>query len=212
MSIARAFLRGGKGSFLTLVFLSLGIAFSACERKAVPALPPPPPKPVVEQARPVINPLPDPPLPPPLTIPASRVGDEVKADPATLAQRFRSAAESEDRSVIVGELWALDTPAAVETIRQLFLSEKEQDVKVDMVTGLTESESPRTRESRLALIASALAPNQPKDVREVAAQVLVEIEDPRVINLLQQYSQDPDPEIREAMRDALETRKEAGRQ
>lgn len=212
MPIARSFLRVGKGSFEPMVLSAAVFLLSACERKPASAPPPIPAKPVVAQAPIVANPpaVPSPAAPLPIQAPAG--GEEIKADPATLAQRFRGAGEPEDRSAIVGDLWALDTPAAVETIRQLFLSEKEQDVKVDMVAGLTESQSPRTRESRLALIASALAPNQPKDVREVAAQVLVEIEDPRVINLLQQYSQDPDPEIREAMRDALETRKEVGRQ
>lgn len=212
MSIARSFLDVGKGSFGATIFLAMGIAFSGCERKS-PAVPTSPPaKPIVEQAPAATSPSTALFPPSQVSISAPARVDDIKADPATLAQRFRGSAEAEDRSAIVGELWELDSPAAVETIRQLFLSEKEQDVKVDMVAGLTESQSPKTRESRLALIASALAPNQPKDVREVAAQVLIEIEDPRVINLLQQYSQDPDPEIREAMRDALEARKEAGRQ
>jgi HEAT repeat protein len=110
---------------------------------------------------------------------------------------------------LVDTIWSLDTPAAVETIRQLFLTERELDVKIDIVAGLSDSKKPETREGRFALVVSALAPGQPKDVRELAAQMLIDFDDPRAISLLQQFAQDADPDMREAAAEALETRKAA---
>lgn len=106
-------------------------------------------------------------------------------------------------------LWSLDTPAAVDTLRQLYIIEREPDVKMDIVVGLSDSKRPETREARFGLVVMALAPGQPKDIRELAAQMLVDFDDPRAVSLLQQFSQDADPDMREAVQEALETRKAA---
>lgn len=106
-------------------------------------------------------------------------------------------------------LWSLDTPAAVDTLRQLYIIEREPDVKMDIVVGLSDSKKPETREARFGLVVMALAPGQPKDIRELAAQMLVDFDDPRAVSLLQQFSQDADPDMREAVQEALETRKAA---
>jgi len=128
-------------------------------------------------------------------------------DLATLTQQFRNAPEAEKRGEIVEALWSMDTPAAVEALRQLFYIEREFDVKVDILAGVSDSKKPETRDSRFKLVVTALAPGQPKDVRELAAQMLVELDDPRAISLLQQYTQDADPDMREAASEALETRR-----
>jgi HEAT repeat protein len=59
------------------------------------------------------------------------------------------------------------------------------------------------------LVVAALAPGQPKDIRELAAQMLIDFDDPRAVGLLQQFTQDADPDMREAATEALETRKAA---
>jgi len=140
--------------------------------------------------------------------PSPRVADSSPpADPAELAKQFRAESEPAKRAELVDEIWNLDTPAAVDVLRQLFLIERELDVKIDIVSGLTESKKPETRESRFGLVVMALAPGQPKDLRELAAQILVDFDDPRALSLLQQYSQDADPEMREAAQEALETKR-----
>jgi HEAT repeat protein len=128
-------------------------------------------------------------------------------NPSDLMKEFRTATEPDRRGEVVEALWSLDTPAAVETIRQLFLTEREADVKMDMIVGLSDSKKPETREARFGLVVAALAPGQPKDIRELAAQMLIDFEDPRAVGLLQQFTQDADPDMREAASEALETRK-----
>jgi hypothetical protein len=129
------------------------------------------------------------------------------SDPAALAKEFRATTEPDRRGELVDTLWSLDTAAAVETIRQLFLTEREIDVKMDMIAGLSDSKKPETREARFGLVVAALTPGQPKDIRELAAQMLIDFDDPRAVGLLQQFSQDADPDMREAAKEALETRR-----
>jgi HEAT repeat protein len=135
------------------------------------------------------------------------VVEDVPSDPAEIAKEFRAATDVDRKGELVEALWSLDSPAAVETLRQLFLTERDQDVKIDMIAGISDSKKPETREGRFGLVVSALAPGQPKDVRELAAQMLVDFDDPRAIGLLQQFAQDADPEMREAAKEALETRR-----
>jgi hypothetical protein len=129
------------------------------------------------------------------------------SDPAALAKEYRATADVDKRGELVEALWSLDTPAAVNTLRQLFLTEPEVDVKVDILAGLADSKKAETREGRFGLVVTALAPGQPKDIRELAAQMLVDFDDPRAVGLLQQYTQDADPDMREAAKEALETRR-----
>jgi HEAT repeat protein len=157
--------------------------------------------PLSEPARePVSSPVQPTPLP-------RKEGAAAPSDPVALAQAYRTTAEPDRRGELVDTLWSLDSPAAVETIRQLFLTEKEVDVKMDMIAGLSDSKKPATREARFGLVVTALAPGQPKDIRELAAQMLIEFDDPRAVGLLQQFSQDADPDMREAAKEALETRR-----
>jgi hypothetical protein len=129
------------------------------------------------------------------------------SNPAAIAQEFRTTADPDKRGELVEALWSLDMPAAVETLRQLFLTERELDVKMDIVVGLSDSKKPETREARFGLVVAALAPGQPKDIRELAAQMLIDFDDPRAVGLLQQFAQDADPDMREAATEALETRR-----
>lgn len=145
--------------------------------------------------------------PVPATPVPALVNTAVPQNPSDLMKEFRTATEPDRRGEVVEALWSLDTPAAVETIRQLFLTEREADVKMDMIVGLSDSKKPETREARFGLVVAALAPAQPKDIRELAAQMLIDFDDPRAVGLLQQFTQDSDPDMREAAKEALETRK-----
>jgi hypothetical protein len=199
----------------TLIVAIVSTVFSACDGpapKSSPPLTPPASTPIPVADNDLRDSVPEP-VPPAqhgaariTKIPA--VADEPPANPAELAQRFRTAADAEDRGAIVDELWQLDSTAAIETIRQLYLNERDESVKVDMVAGLTDSKRPETRQSRFGLIAVALAPGQPKEVREIAVQMLVDFDDPRAVQLLRQYENDPDAEVRDGAREALEARKE----
>jgi hypothetical protein len=64
-----------------------------------------------------------------------KAADEPTKTPTDLAREFRAAAEPERRGELVGELWEIGTPEAVETLRQLYFGEREMDVKVDIISG-----------------------------------------------------------------------------
>ena len=82
---------------------------------------------------------------------------------------------------------------------------------MDIISGLVDAESaPETREVRWALLVAGLARNQPAPVRELAAAILADAEDPRALTLLQNFENDPDAEVRETIRSGLEDLREAG--
>lgn len=201
-----------------VIFPVLLLGLAGCDPSQSP--PTASPKPL---SSPVVStPPPDdrfltPPSPPanvPAPVPTADLqpADEPVPEPSELARKFHAATDPQERGEIVDSLWEIDTVASIETIRQLFLTERDSDVKVDMIAGLTDSPKPETRQSRFGLIAAAVLPNQPKEVREIAMQMLVDFEDPRTLTLLQQYSRDPDPEVSDAAKEALEARKEAAEQ
>jgi hypothetical protein len=164
--------------------------------------------PVVREYAPTAEPVREPASPRVAATPKPRaVVEDVSSDPAEILKEFRATTDVDRKGELVEALWSLDSPGAVEALRQLFLTERDQDVKIDMIAGISDSKKPETREGRFGLVVSALAPGQPKDVRELAAQMLIEFDDPRAIGLLQQFTQDADPEMREAAKEALETRR-----
>lgn len=190
------------------VFIALaGAIVAGCERK---------PEPLPGAAEPVAaeqagqTPRPDTPVV--RAASAVRAAGEVGADEqpaaAVLGQRLRAAEEAYERAEIVGELWELATPEAVEILRQRFFIEPDVDVKADIVAGLVDEQKPQTREVRFGILAAALAPTQSIEVRETAVSMLVEFDDVRAVALLQNLLSDPNEEIREAAREAIEARRE----
>ena len=128
--------------------------------------------------------------------------------PAEIARDFRAAAEPEERGYFVDELWQVGTPEAVETLRQLFVAERENDVKVDIISQVAAADPVKLRDGCFGLLLAALTPGQPPEVRTLAAHLLTESKDPRALTLLLQFAQDVDPQVREAAKEALDARKE----
>lgn len=128
--------------------------------------------------------------------------------PAEIGNRLRVATEPSERSEFVAELWELNTPEAIEILRQQFFVERDPDVRADILSGVVDDPKPATREGRFSLLSAALAPNQPADVRSIAVNLLADYDDPRAVALLQNLIQDPNEDVREAAKDAIETQRE----
>ena len=144
--------------------------------------------------------------------PAAAVAPEATlpamADVAELERRFFASAEPEARGAVADQLWELNTPQAVATLQRLFNTDPSVDVKTDIVSGLIDSEpTPATRDMRWALLLTALSANQPAIVREIAVQILADSEDPRALSALQSFSHDANKELREAVVEAIEDRR-----
>jgi HEAT repeat protein len=147
--------------------------------------------------------------PPPLTAPLAEVASE-PVDASALERRFFATTEPEERGAVAEELWTLNSIAALTTLYRLLHAESNPDVKMDIISGLVDAESaPETRELRWALLVAGLARNQPSPVRELAAAILADAEDPRAVTLLQTFENDPDEEVRETVRSGLEDLREA---
>lgn len=136
------------------------------------------------------------------------VRDSDEPSPRELGQKMRAEEDPAERGLLVSELWEIGTPEAVEILRQQFHIERDTDVKADIITGLVGEQKLETREVRFGILASALAPTQPADVRLVALELAGEFEDARAVALLQNLLQDRDEEVREAAQDAIELLRE----
>jgi hypothetical protein len=136
----------------------------------------------------------------------SRESSDLPIEPGALAAKLRNSAEPEERSEIIEKLWEAATPAAIETLRQLFYGQRDTDTKIEILSGASEVSRPETQQARIALLMAAVGIDQPADVREMAVHLLTESEDRRADSILRTLAQDQNPEIREAAQAALEER------
>jgi HEAT repeat protein len=121
--------------------------------------------------------------------------------------RFRAATNAEERATVALELWQSPAPDSVRTIRTLFATEQDANVKATLlVAGLGESVPESVREEFFQLIIAGIAPSEQLTVRFAAVQALVSFKDPRAEAQLRRLTEDPDSNLREAARSALETR------
>ncbi len=197
--------------FCGAALLALGLGLG-CEKAAVPTASqdaPPEPAPLASKAGrgfshvTAASPTARPPLEHPAPAPPRA--------PEEIARAFRAAIDPAERSELAGELWESNSPAAVALLHQLYLGERDEDVRTDLLAGLNDGPTPETREARYRFLLAALAPGQPKEERELALQFLSEFEDVRALATLQTLAADADPDIREAAAELLAERREAAR-
>jgi HEAT repeat protein len=127
---------------------------------------------------------------------------QLAAQVKQLESDYQNATDFQKRVVIIYDISAVDSPDAIDAIARLFLKEKEQEMKTELINSLTDIEG--QNDKKLAILSSAMRADQPKDVRVEAIDGMADLDDKRGIQVLQGFANDSDEEIREAVHDTIE--------
>jgi hypothetical protein len=207
------------------LFLATGLAavvlmVAGCSQKESATTPPPSPSvaPTAEKSE-APTPAPLAPAPsvdvkPPISakmpVPTAVIPPVTQEEtPAQLAAQVRqlegeyyNTPDFQKRVVIIYNLSSVESPATIDAISRLFLNEQDTELKVELVNSLTDIDG--ENDKKLTILSGAIRPEQPKDVRLEAIDALADTEDKRAIQVLQGLLNDPDEEIRDAAKDAIE--------
>jgi len=93
-------------------------------------------------------------------------------------------------------------PASIQVLSRLFDAETDADLKVDLLDSLLGIEG--FVEEKLKLLTKGTQKGLPNDVRQSAIDGLIDLDDQRVVPVLNGLLNDPDEDIRESAKDALE--------
>lgn len=127
-------------------------------------------------------------------------------DPALHAQMLETdyinKPDFSERVRIIYKLADSGTPEALASLGRIFHMEKDEDLKVEVLDSLFDIDG--QDQSKAALLAQGAGPDQHRDVRESAIDGLTDIDPQIALPILKALANDPDPEIRELVRDAIE--------
>lgn len=121
---------------------------------------------------------------------------------AVLEKDYASATNRDTRLDLMMDI--AETPGAesVRSLTRLFELETDTDLKVDLLDSLLGIEG--FKEDKLIMLTMGARQGLASEVRQSAIDGLIDLDDPRVIPVLNGLLNDPDPEIREGAQDALE--------
>lgn len=190
------------------------LAMTGCAKKASQETPVPPPSVTTlpaKQAPPVL-----PPSPSATTAAASASAaatnqasgedltpEQLAAQVKQLENEYQNTPDFQKRVGIIYELSANDDAAdVVDTVARLFMSEKDQELKIELINSLTDIDG--QNDKKLAILSTAMRSNQPKEVRLEAISGMGDTEDKRGIQVLQGFANDSDKDIKEAVQDSIE--------
>jgi type IV secretory pathway VirB10-like protein len=180
------------------------LAATGCSKKE--SEPPPPPSVTTT----IQKPQPPPPLPAVVNPPPPEASattppvtdDEDAAQVKKLESDYQNTQDFQKRVVILYDLSSTESPGTIDAIARLFLNEKDQELKVELINSLMDIDG--QKDKKLAILSSAVRGDQPKDVRLEAIDGMADVEDKRAIQILQLFANDPDEEIRDAVKDTIE--------
>jgi len=115
---------------------------------------------------------------------------------------YASATNRDTRLDLMMDIAETPSADAVRTLTRLFELETDPDLKVDLLDSLLGIEG--FKEEKLIMLTMGARQGLPAEVRQSAIDGLIDLEDPRVVPILNGLLNDPDPEIREGAQDALE--------
>jgi len=197
---------------LQLVFAAalaaVALAAAGCSKKESETPPPPPVSTTIQKPQsPTVPPLPAVTTPTPTPTEAAATNpagadDEAAAQVKKLESDYQNTQDFQKRVVILYDLSSTESPDTIDAIARLFLNEKDPELKVELINSLTDIDG--QKDKKLAILSSAVRGDQPKDARLEAIDGMADVEDKRAIQILQAFANDPDEEIRDAIKDTIE--------
>lgn len=122
--------------------------------------------------------------------------------PGVLEKNYRATTNENTKTEIIYKLGEIGSREAVEVLGRLFPSEKDADLRTEMISILAVVDE--ANNEKLAVYKMGVKPDQPIDVRKEAIEGLGDLEDARAIPILQELTKDSQTEISNAAREALE--------
>ena len=133
--------------------------------------------------------------------PAANADLEVKPLPV-LEKEYAATTNRDERLDLMMDIAEVSSPDSVKALTRLFEIETDPDLKVDLLDSLLGIEG--FNDEKLIMLTMGARQGLPSDVRQSAIDGLIDLDDQRVIPVLNGLLNDPDAEIREAAKDALE--------
>jgi len=128
---------------------------------------------------------------------------ELAAQVKQLESEYQNTPDFQKRVTLIYELSANDDAAdVVDALAHLFLNEKDQELKIELVNSLSDVDG--QNDKKLAILSTAMRADQPKEVRVEAMDGMGDVQDKRGIQILQGYLNDPDEDVKESAQDTIE--------
>lgn len=179
---------------------------AACSKQEPSSSPPPEPPPTVSQPAPVSPSPAAPTARPPATVTNTGATPARSSNPAeeaaALERQYISNPDFSARVETIYKLTDAGTPEAIASLGRLFQMEKDNDLKTEILDSLFDIDGQDN--NKAAILAFAVSSTQPKEVRESAIDALEDIDAKYALPILQGLLADPDEEIRDAAKDAIE--------
>jgi HEAT repeat protein len=122
---------------------------------------------------------------------------------ANLEIEYLTNAEFSARAEVIYKISDVGTPGAIPALGRIFFGETDPELKTEVLSLLVDIDNQDNQ--KLAILSAAVRADQPKEVREAAIDAITDLESPqRGLPVLQSLSSDPDEEIREDVKDAIE--------
>jgi len=134
--------------------------------------------------------------------PGAATGESPSQTASSLQQKFFNTENINERREIVFALGDLNNAEAMAVLGTLFQNERDEKLKLDILATIEQLEVPDA--NKVSIVIAATRPEQPQEVRETAIDVLADLEDPAVLPMLQMLTSDPNAEIRQIAKEALE--------
>ena len=122
---------------------------------------------------------------------------------ANLELAYVTNTEFSARAEVIYKISDVGTPGAIPALGRVFSMESDPELKTEVLSLLADIDN--QDEQKIAILSVAVGADQPKEVREAAIDAITDLGSPqRGLLILQSLANDPDSEIRDDVKDAIE--------